>query len=141
MSYIVARIALVILIPIMLFTDLTNAFKEMKYKNCEITGDSKKELLEFLEIEEAPSFRFIHKKGINTHEAYDKCIELKFEISKKDYQKNELAYGEEWQEMLLDCHYIEKEENDKYICVVRYTDIYNKECYQKLSGIKVKYEE
>lgn len=139
MSIIISRIALTILIPIMLITSVTNEIKDFINSHCyNISEDTKKELLELLEIEDAPSFKYIHKKRISTYSDFN-CYELKFKISKQDYEKNELKYGEAWQECLFACHYIEKESNDTYTCVVRYDDNANEEFYKRLRNIKIKY--
>lgn len=140
MSYIISRIILTILIPIALLTSMKNGMKDFINSHCyDISEDTKKELLELLEIEDAPSFKYIHKKRVSTY-CHFNCYELKFEISKQDYEKNELKYGESWQEIYFACHYIEKESNGTYTCVVRYDDIANEEFYKRLRNIKIEWD-
>lgn len=132
---------MIIMIPIMLITSITNGIKDFINRQCyDISEDTKKELLELLEIEDAPSFKFIHKKRISTYSDFN-CYELKFKISKEDYEKNELKYGEAWQEIYFACHYIEKESKDTYTCVVRFTDLYNEEFYERLKNVKIEYSD
>ncbi len=132
---------MIIMIPIMIITSITNGIKDFINSHCyDISEDTKKELLELLEIEDAPSFKYIHKKRVSTY-CHFNCYELKFEISKQDYEKNELKYGESWQEIYFACHYIEKESNGTYTCVVRYDDIANEEFYKRLRNIKIEYSD
>lgn len=140
MSFIISRIILTILIPIALLTSMKNGMKDFINSHCyDISEHTKKELLELLEIEDAPSFKYIHTKYVSTYSHFD-CYELKFKISKEDYEKNELKYGEAWQECLFDCDYIEKENSDTYTCVVRRTDLYNEEFYKRLRNIKIEWD-
>lgn len=113
---------------------INNAIEENVPKR--ISENSKEELFEFLKIEDSPSFEFIYIKWIETWEHFD-CLELKFRISRQDYDQNGLTYGESWKEVLLDCNYIEKEENGIYTCIVRRTNTTpSEESYEKLLKIK-----
>lgn len=117
---------------------LVIGIKSIKDSHTDISENSKKELLELLEIENAPSFKFIHRKS-RIYQRPFHCYELKFKISKQDYEKNELKYSALWQECLFDCKYIEKENNSMYTCVVRCTDENNKEFYERIRNVKIKY--
>ncbi len=100
-----------------------------------ISKEGQKELMSVLEIKNASSFKFVHIKLIYSH-GLERCLELKFKISNEDYEKNGLKYGEAFEEVLLDCNYIEKEKNGIYRCVVRRTNTNNYEFYRKLNDIK-----
>ncbi len=140
MSFIISRIILTILIPIALLTSMKNGMKDFINSHCyDISEHTKKELLELLEIEDAPSFKLIHRKSLIYQRPFH-CYELKFKISEEDYEKNELKYGEAWQECLFDCTYIEKENNGIYTCVVRRTNEYNREFYKRLRNIKIEWD-
>lgn len=134
----IVKIIRMTLISVILITVMIG-IKSIINRHTEISEDSKKNLLELLEIEDALSFKFIHRKKVK-YDAPFHCCELKFEISKQDYEENELKYGESYLELEFDCNYIEKEENDIYTCVVRRTDQYNKEFYTKLGNIKIQYD-
>lgn len=137
-AYIIGYVLIPILIMILLFTLGVISDFFHRYRTTKISEEGQKELLELLKIDEAPSFEFIHIEFVDTYESYD-CIEAKFKISKEDYERNKMKYGKSYEEMLLDCSYIEKEENEIYTCVVRRTDLVNKDYYNRIREIRKNY--
>lgn len=88
-----------------------------------ISEENKKELMNVLEIDDAPSFKPISKKSEFLGFGSDpNCYELKFEISIEDYEKNKLNYEDIKNENdipEIDIHYKMKKDDSTYICVVR----------------------
>ena len=91
-----------------------------------ISEENKKELMNVLEIEDAPSFKLISK---NNHYlgfgSTPNCYKLKFEISIEDYDKNNLKYEDVDNENdipLIDIHYKLQKDEDTYICIVKTSD-------------------
>ncbi len=101
--------------------------------------EDKKELMKILEIEDADSFHPICKKRSRSgfHGGDPKYYEVTFEISVEDYEKNNLNYYEiSYYEVLVDCYYKEKKDNNTYICILRASNFYNKELFNKLANLK-----
>ena len=88
-----------------------------------ISEENKKELMNVLEIEDAPSFKAISKNSeFLGFGSGPNCYKLKFEISKEDYEKNNLNYKDIKDENdipEIDIHYKMKKDYTTYICVVR----------------------
>lgn len=91
-----------------------------------ISEENKKELMNVLEIQDAPSFKLISK---NNHYlgfgSTPNCYKLKFEISIEDYDKNNLKYEDVDNENdipLIDIHYKLQKDEDTYICIVKTSD-------------------
>ena len=91
-----------------------------------ISEENKKELMNVLEIQDAPSFKLISK---NNHYlgfgSTPNCYKLKFEISIEDYDKNNLKYEDVDNENdipLIDIHYKMQKDEDTYICIVKTSD-------------------
>lgn len=103
-----------------------------------LSSKDKKELMEILEIEEADSFYPIRKKWCSTgfHGSDPNYYEIIFEISIKDYEKNKLNYSEEsYYEVFIDCRYKEKKDKNTYTCILRVSEIYNEELFNKLDNL------
>lgn len=103
-----------------------------------ISEENKKELMNVLEIQDAPSFKLISK---NNHYlgfgSTPNCYKLKFEISIEDYDKNNLKYEDVDNENdipLIDIHYKLQKDEDTYICIVKTSDQneYTKILYNKI---------
>lgn len=106
-----------------------------------ISDENKIKLMNVLEINEADSFNPIYKKyNSGFHGSDPDYYEVKYEISIEDYEKNDLVYYEDsTYEVLVDCHYKEKKDDTTYICIVRASNVHNKELFNKISNYK-KYE-
>ncbi len=135
----IGYILIYVLIIIVLFLLATIINRSINYTKNSIEGQ--KELLKFLEIEDAPSFKFISIEKDDTG-LYDKeyGLELKFKISKEDYEKNPLEYydcsdGSDWGWI----YYISEIKNDIYTCVVQGNEMYSKEVYDKIKQIRENY--
>lgn len=103
-----------------------------------ISDENKIKLMNVLEINEADSFNPIYKKyNSGFHGSDPDYYEIKYEISIEDYEKNDLVYYEDsTYEVLVDCHYKEKKDDTTYICIVRASNVHNKELFDKISNYK-----
>lgn len=130
---IVGIILLVILIQFGIYYSNNN----LKY----ISEENKIKLMNILEINESDSFNPIYKKyNSGFHGSDPDYYEIKFEISIDDYEKNDLVYYEDsTYEVLVDCHYKEKKDDTNYTCIVRVSNVHNKELFDIISNYK-KYE-
>ena len=103
-----------------------------------ISEENKKDLMEVLKIEDAPSFKPISRNSeFLGFGSGPNCYKLKFEISKDDYEKNNLKYRDMKDELdipELDIHYKLKKDDTTYICVVR-TSNYNEYTTQLYNAI------
>ena len=113
----------IILIFVLIIIILLLNFGYSKNNLVFISEENKKELMNVLEIDDAPSFKPISKKteflGLGSG---PNCYKLKFEISKEDYEKNNLNYKDMKDENdipEIDIHYKMKKDDNTYICVVR----------------------
>lgn len=88
-----------------------------------ISEENKKDLMDVLKIEDAPSFRPISKNSeFLGFGSGSNCYKLKFEISIEDYEKNNLNYRDMKDEIdipEIDIHYKLIKDDTTYICVVR----------------------
>lgn len=101
-----------------------------------LSSKDEKELMELLQIEEAESFTPIRMKRCSTgfHGSDPDYYEVKFEISTQDYEKNHLNYQEtSYYEVLIDCQHKEKKDENTYTCILRVSEMNNKELFNKLS--------
>lgn len=130
---IVKRLLLiVILIPIIIVILFYSwlLYEGSKLDHYTFTEEMKKELMQAFRIEESDSFnpmeiRYIDEYGPSYYNAY----ELKFEISKEDYEKNDLSYGDKnLYNSQTDASMCE-EKGKKYICFVKVTKVVNEEKY------------
>lgn len=80
-------------------------FSYFQDTDTKITIEGKKELCELLEIENAPSFKFIYIKNVHFYNDGPE-LELKFQISKDDYEKNKLKF-------------LKTEKGNIYTCVIQ----------------------
>lgn len=113
-------------------------FINVFYQNNNLTflsSKDKEELMEILNIKEADSFYPIRKKWSSTgfHGSDPNYYEIVFEISIEDYERNKLNYQEiSYYEVLIDCHYKEKKDKNTYTCILRVSNLYNEELFDKL---------
>ena len=100
-----------------------------------ISNSKKIELMQILKIAESNTFKPISKKYYSGFHGSDpNFYEIRFEISIEDYEKNNLVYYDEsYYEVLVDCLHKEKIDDTTYICVVRASNIYNKELFDSIS--------
>lgn len=127
----------IILIVIITQFSIYYSNNNLKY----ISDENKIKLMNVLEINEADSFNPIYKKyNSGFHGSDPDYYEIKYEISIEDYEKNDLVYYEDsTYEVLVDCHYKEKKDDTTYICIVRASNVHNKELFDNISDYK-KYE-
>ena len=127
---IVGIILLVILIQFSIYYSNNN----LKY----ISEENKIKLMNVLGINESSTFNPIYKKyNSGFHGSDPDYYEIKFEISIEDYKKNDLVYYEDsTYEVLVDCHYKEKKDDSTYICIVRASNVHNKELFDNISNYK-----
>lgn len=127
----------IILIVIITQFSIYYSNNNLKY----ISDENKIKLMNVLEINEADSFNPIYKKyNSGFHGSDPDYYEIKYEISIEDYKKNDLVYYEDsTYEVLVDCHYKEKKDDTTYICIVRASNVHNKELFDNISDYK-KYE-
>jgi len=133
MKKFIKKICIILLILIL-------AFSIVFYKNNNLTFlsiEDKNKLMTILEIENSESFNPIYKKfNGGFHGSDPDYYEIKFEISIEDYEKNNLVYYEEsYYDILTDCHYKEKKSENTYTCVLRVSNIQNKELFDKIREI------
>ncbi len=89
--------------------------------------------MELLEIKEAETFTPINVKFNSDFRGDGEYYEIKFEISKDDYNKNNLEYNEEsYYDMLIECKYKETKDENTYICIRRVSEMYNEELFEKI---------
>lgn len=141
--YIISCALIPILIMVLLFT--LGVISDFFCRTTKISEEGQKELLEWLEINDAPSFKFLKIESYDTDtrdENMEKVygLRLKFEISKEDYEKNGLEYydcsdGSDWGWT----HYISKIKDNTYTCGVSSTDVHTKEIYEKIKHIRDDY--
>ena len=94
---------------------------------------NRENLMELLEIKEAETFMPINVKFNNDFRGDGEYYEIKFEISKDDYNKNNLEYNEEsYHDMLIECKYKETKDENTYICIRRVSEMYNEELFKKI---------
>lgn len=130
---------IIILLSIILFiTVLTLRIFFNRNNLIFISEENKKELMSILEIQDATSFKPISKNSeFLGFGSSPNCYKLKFEISKEDYEKNNLNYRDMKDEIdipEIDIHYKLKKDDTTYICVVRTSDQndYTKILYNKI---------
>ncbi len=93
----------------------------------------REKLMELLEIKEAETFNPIYVKYNSDLQGDGKYYEIKFEISKDDYNKNILEYNEEsYYDILIECQYKETKDENTYICIKRVSEMYNKDLFEKI---------
>lgn len=130
-------VAIIVLIFIIAGVIIFEMFKENN--NLEnISEETRIEIMKIVGIEESKSFKPIYLKSYigdfrdNSTNGY----ELKYEISKEDFEKNNLHYTEgEFYDTLLDCAKCEEKDNNTYICYIKRTPLYNKEMCEKFEII------
>ena len=94
---------------------------------------NRESLMELLEIKEAETFTPINVKFNSDFRGDGEYYEIKFEISKDDYNKNNLEYNEEsYYDMLIECKYKETKDENTYICIRRVSEMYNEELFEKI---------
>lgn len=100
-----------------------------------ISNSKKVELMEILKISESNTFKPISKKYYSGFHGSDPDFyQIKFEISIEEYEINNLVYYDEsYYEVLVDCHHKEKINETTYMCVVRASNIHNKELFKLIS--------
>lgn len=125
----------VVFIVVLIILTMTNN------KKLDILEEDRQELMRLLGIENSLSFQPIsinkEKLGIGDN---SECYILKFEISVKDYNENNLNYKDiDTTEVSLNW----KEQNDEntYICYVREweNNEHRKELFNKIKELKTKY--
>ncbi len=133
----VKSVAIIVFIFIIVGVIIFEVFKENN--NLEnISEETRIEIMKIVGIEESKSFKPIYLKSYigdfrdNSTNGY----ELKYEISKEDFEKNNLHYTEgEFYDTLLDCAKCEEKDNNTYICYIKRTPLYNKEMCEKFEII------
>lgn len=97
---------------------------------------NRESLMELLEIKEAETFTPINVNLNSDFRGDGEYYEIKFEISKDDYNKNNLEYNEEsYYDMLIECKYKEAKDKNTYICIRRVSEMYNKELFEKIKEL------
>ncbi len=97
---------------------------------------NRESLMELLEIKEAETFTPINVNLNSDFRGDGEYYEIKFEISKADYNKNNLEYNEEsYYDMLIECKYKEAKDENTYICIRRVSEMYNKELFEKIKEL------
>lgn len=115
-----------------------------KLDNYTFTEDMKIELMDALDIKESLSFTPISLHFTNPFGAeYHNYYELKFTISKDDYEKNHMSYGEEDLEALSYGLSREQKDENTYLCTAKVTEDFHNEMfygfkrvYNEMRGIK-----
>ncbi len=108
--------------------------KSDKYSN--FTDDIRLELMDAVDIKESNTFKPIYLDLVCSSPEYYNCYEFKFEISKEEYEKNNLSYGsEDFFETLSYGLHREEKDDDTYICIVKVTVNFHKEIFDKLEKI------
>ena len=124
----------IILIIILVQFSIYYSNNNLKY----ISEENKIKLMNVLNISDSSTFNPIYKKyRSGFHGSDPDYYEIKFEISIEDYEKNDLVYYEEsTYEVLVDCHYKEKKNDTTYTCIVKASNVQNKELFDKISNYK-----
>ena len=130
-------VAIIVFILIIASAIIIQIFKENNNLK-DISEETRIEIMKIVGIEESKSFKPIYLKSYigdfrdNSTNGY----ELKYEISKEDFEKNNLHYTEgEFYDTLLDCAKCEKKDENIYICYIKRTRLYNKEICDKFANI------
>lgn len=136
-KYIKKFLKIIVILFIVIVLVVINIF----YKNNNLkflSLENKNKLMSILEINEAQSFYPIYKKyNGGFHGSDPNYYEIKFEISIEDYEKNNLNYKEEsYYDVLIDCRYKEKKDENTYICILRASNLQNRELYDQVAKIK-----
>ena len=102
-----------------------------------VNDNYKEKLVNMLGLEYHDSFKPINMK----YNSYDiKCYELKYLISKEEYNKNNLKYSqEEYVTITIDFKYVYSINDDTYMCIVGRSNIYNDKDFQVLDEIRTNY--
>jgi len=123
----------IIVIPIivMVLWYIWIMYEASKLDKYSFTEDMKKDLMSVLDISESTSFDpiVIQFNDVAGPEYYSN-YELKFEISKEDFEKNKLSYSEnEGYDSLTDSSMHEEKDSNTYICYIKCTRHVNEEKY------------
>lgn len=133
----VKSVAIIVFIFIIAGVIIFEIFKENN--NLEnISEETRIEIMKIVGIEESKSFKPIYLKSYigdfrdNSTNGY----ELKYEISKEDFEKNNLHYEKESiYDAQLDASKCVEKDSNTYICYIKRTPLYNKEICDKFENI------
>ena len=106
-------------------------------KYTKFSEDIKIELMDAVNIKESNSFNPIYLDFVNPYgREFYSYYDFKFEISKDEYDNNNLSYGTEdnFETLSYGTHREEKDKNT-YLCHLKITKSFNNETYNKLETI------
>ena len=133
------KICLIIILFILIIvgTIIIEIFNENNNLN-DISEETRIEIMKLVGIEESQSFKPIYLKTYiadfrdNSTDGY----ELKYEISKEDFKKNNLHYEKaSIYDALTDASKCEEKDRETFVCHIKRTPLYNEEICEKFKKI------
>lgn len=131
----------IIIIPIILIVAFYSWFfyeaSKININEQAFTEEMKSELMTVAGIKESMSFKPINLRLLDgVGPSYYNSYELEFEISKEDYEKNNLSYGIDGDyDSLTDASKMGKKNKNTYICHLKYTKPVNEDKYVILENV------
>lgn len=135
------KISLIIILFILIIvgTIIIEVFNENNNLK-DISEETRIEIMKLVGIEESQSFKPIYLKTYiadfrdNSTNGY----ELKYEISKEDFEKNNLHYEKSSiYYALTDASKCEEKDSETFVCHIKRTPLYNKEICEKFKKIYI----
>ena len=135
------KISLIIILFILIIvgTIIIEVFNENNNLK-DISEETRIEIMKIVGIEESQSFKPIYLKTYiadfrdNSTNGY----ELKYEISKEDFEKNNLHYEKSSiYDALTDASKCEEKDSETFVCHIKRTPLYNKEICEKFKKIYI----